>query len=200
VLKALSKANWHGAAAVQRSRQLLTPRLVGWHVAGRGGFRALAGGVVESYGGPGLFWYADEVFEDFVLSVEWRITRPEDNSGVFLRCPPLTRSPQPAIERGYEVQIDDRGLDPKRHVLGSPLHLTGAIYELAPARRRCSRPAGEWNMFEVSARGPILAVKLNAEDVSFLENASREPRGHIGLQNHHYGSVVQFRNLRITPL
>jgi hypothetical protein len=185
---------------MQHSLQLLTPRLVGWHVAGRGGFRVLADGVVESYGGPGLFWYADKAFEDYVLSVEWRITRLEDNSGVFLRFPPLTHSPQPAIQRGYEVQIDDRGRDPNRRILGSPLHLTGAIYELAPARRRCSRPPGEWNMFEISARGSTLAVKLNAKEVSLLENAAREPCGHIGLQNHHDGSAVQFRDLRITPL
>jgi phosphatidylserine decarboxylase len=102
--------------------------------------------------------------------------------------------------RGYEVQIDDRGLDPKRQVLDSAFHLTGAIYELAPAIRRCSRPIGQWNRFEVAARGPILAVKLNGEAVSFLENASRQPSGHIGLQNHHGGSAVQFRDLRVMTL
>jgi Domain of Unknown Function (DUF1080) len=172
----------------------------GWRMAGLGGFRALPDGAVESYGGPGLFWYLDEVFQDFALSVEWRLSRPEDNSGVFVRFPPLTDSPQPAIERGYEVQIDDRGFDPKSRVLDSALHLTGAIYELAPAVRRCSRPVGDWNLFEIIARGPTLAVKLNGEEVSFLENASREPHGHIGLQNHHDGSAVQFRGLRIRSL
>jgi hypothetical protein len=48
--------------------------------------------------------------------------------------------------------------------------------------------------------GPKLAVKLNREEVSHLEHASREPQGHIGLQNHHDGSAVQFRDLRITRL
>jgi Domain of Unknown Function (DUF1080) len=181
-------------------RQLLTPDLAGWRMAGPGGFRRLPDGVVESYGGSGVFWFADEAFADFLLTVEWRITGPEDNSGVFLRCPPLSDSPQPAIERGYEVQIDDRGLDPERHVFDSPLHLTGAIYRLAPAARRCSRPVGVWNMMEVTAKGSTIAVKLNGKEVSNLENASREPRGHIGLQNHHEGSAVQFRDLRVMPL
>jgi len=181
-------------------QRLLTFDPAAWRMAGPGGFRLLPDGAVESYGGSGLFWYGDEVFQDFDLSVEWRITRPEDNSGVFLRFPPLADSPQPAIERGYEVQIDDRGFDPKKEVLGSALHLTGAIYELAPALRRCSRPVGEWNRFEITARGPTVAVKLNREVVSFLENASREPRGHIGLQNHHDGSAVQFRSVRIMQL
>jgi Domain of Unknown Function (DUF1080) len=182
------------------ARPLLRSDLAGWRMAGVGGFRQLEDGAVESCGGPGLFWYAHEVFEDFTLSVEWRISKPEDNSGVFLRFPPLTDSPQPAIERGYEVQIDDRGFDPKRQILGSALHLTGAIYEMAPAVRQCSRPIGEWNLFEIAARGATLAVKLNSEDVSFLENASRESRGHIGLQNHGESSAVQFRDLRVAPV
>lgn len=174
--------------------------LDGWRMAGPGGFRQIPNGIIESYGGPGLFWYAHEAFKDFVLTIEWRITLREDNSGVFLRAPPLSTSPQPAIERGYEVQIDDRGLDPDANVLGSALHLTGAIYRLAPAIRRLSRPVGEWNEFEITANGQMLAVKLNSEHVSLLENASREPRGHIGLQNHHEGSAVQFRNLRVALL
>ena len=181
-------------------KRLLTSDLAGWRMAGPGGFHRLSNGILESYGGPGIFWYAHEMFEDFVLSVAWRITHPDDNSGVFLRVPPLSESPQPAIDRGYEVQIDDRGLDPKRNVFGSAFHLTGAIYPLAPAVRRCSRAAGEWNLFEITARGATLAVKLNGQEVSILANASREPRGHIGLQNHRDGSAVQFRDLHVMPL
>jgi 3-keto-disaccharide hydrolase len=184
----------------QMRKRFLTSDYAGWRMAGPGGFSRLPDGIVESYGGPGLFWYAHEVFEDFVLSVAWRITRPDDNSGVFLRFPPLSDSPQLAIERGYEVQIDDRGLDPKRNVFGSAFHLTGAIYQLAPAVRRCSRAAGEWNLFEITARGAMLAVKLNGQEVSILKNASREPRGHIGMQNHHNGSAVQFRDLYVMAL
>jgi hypothetical protein len=183
-----------------RTQELLTSDLTGWRMAGPGGFRVVSGGVIESHGGSGIFWYADEVFENFLLTVEWRLSREDDNSGVFLRIPPLTDSPQPAIDRGYEVQIDDRGLDPERRLLGSPLHLTGAIYRLAPVVRRCSRPVREWNLFEVTANGPLIAVKLNGEDVCRLDNASREPCGHIGLQNHHDGSAVQFRALRLLAL
>jgi Domain of Unknown Function (DUF1080) len=109
-------------------KRCLTSDHAGWRMAGPGGFRRLPDGIVESYGGPGFFWYAHEAFEDFALSVAWRITRSDDNSGVFLRFPPLSDSPQPAIERGYEVQIDDRGLDPKRNVFGSAcLHNGSAV-------------------------------------------------------------------------
>jgi hypothetical protein len=186
---------------MSQSRPLLTPTMAGWRMAGPGGFRwSGAGNALESFGGSGLFWYVDEVFDDFVLRVEWRLTRPEDNSGVFLRCPPLEDDPQPATERGYEVQIDDRGLDPDTGHFGSALHLTGAIYRLAPATSRVSRPVGEWNAFEVTAHGPEIVVRLNGTEISRLERASREPCGHIGLQNHHEGSAVQFRGLEIMRL
>lgn len=174
--------------------------LSGWRMAGPGGFRAASAGAVESFGGSGLFWYARDAFEDFLLTVEWRLTNADDNSGVFLRCPPLEDDLQPAIEHGYEVQIDDRGFDPQRQVTGSPLHLTGAIYRLAPATRLLSRETGLWNAFEVSAIGPTITVRLNGQEASKLEHASRSPRGHVALQNHHEGSAVRFRNLRVLPL
>jgi hypothetical protein len=177
----------------------LFSNLDGWRMAGPGGFRRFSDGTIESYGGPGLLWYADEAFEDFLLLLEWRIARTEDNSGVFIRAPPLSDSPQPAIERGYEVQIDDRGVDPVTNLLGSPFHMTGAIYQLAPAVRRPSRPVGQWNDFEIAVRGPTISVRLNGEEVSHLANGSRETRGYIGLQNHHEGSAVRFRNLRVVP-
>ncbi|WP_346658102.1 DUF1080 domain-containing protein [Bradyrhizobium sp. 157] len=176
---------------------LAASRLSGWRMAGPGGFRNVAEGVVESFGGPGLFWYAEELFDDLVLTVEWRLSLLDDNSGLFLRCPPLADSPQPAIEHGYEIQIDDRGLDPEKQSLESPLHFTGAIYQLAPAVRFASRPVGQWNRFEVHAIGSTISVVLNGEEVSRLEGASRQPVGHIGLQNHHAGSAVQFRNLLV---
>ena len=177
----------------------LFSNLDGWRMAGPGGFRRFSDGTIESYGGPGLLWYADEAFEDFLLLLEWRIARTEDNSGVFIRAPPLSDSPQPAIERGYEVQIDDRGVDPVTNLPGSPFHMTGAIYQLAPAVRRPSRPVGQWNDFEIAVRGPTISVRLNGEEVSHLANGSRETRGYIGLQNHHKGSAVRFRNLRVVP-
>jgi hypothetical protein len=179
---------------------LLTPRLAGWRMAGAGGVACHDDGVVESYGGSGIFWYAEAAFDDFTLRAAWRLTGSEDNSGIFLRIPPLGNDPRPAIEEGYEVQIDDRGFDPETRRLGSPLHLTGAIYRLAPAAFLASRPIGQWNEFEVTAAQATLAVRLNGALVARLDGASRRSRGHIGLQAHHQGSAVQFRDLRIRPL
>jgi hypothetical protein len=176
---------------------LLMPDLRGWRMAGPGCFCVTEQGLFESEGGHGLLWYAAEVFDDFVLEVRWRLTGPEDNSGVFLRTPPLADDPAPAVAEGYEVQIDDRGVDPEGGRLGSPLHLTGAIYKLAPAARLLSRPPGAWNEFWITARGDAIVVALNGEEASRLEQGKRNRRGHLALQCHRPGSRVQFEQVRI---
>ncbi len=183
-----------------QAEALLSEDLSGWTMAGEGGFDYVGAGVVESRGGPGLCWYGREIYENLVLEVEWRVASRTDNSGVFLRCPPLAADPAPAIERGFEVQIDERGYDPEARVEDSALHSTGAIYKLAPALAHASYPIGEWNRFHIVARGGTLEVALNGELVSRTRGASREPRGHVALQAHHEGSRVQFRALRVRRL
>lgn len=183
----------------QEFTSLLTPGMAGWRMAGEGGFRPSDGGI-ESYGGPGLLWYAEREFEDFVLRVRWRLKNGHDNSGVFIRIPPLERDLGPAIREGYEVQIDDRGVDPDAGTLDSRLHLTGAVYRLAPAIANASGPVGMWNDFEIAATGGTIQVTLNDVPVAQLENGTRRRRGHIALQAHHDGSSVQFQAVDIRAL
>ncbi|HKU95525.1 MAG TPA: DUF1080 domain-containing protein [Vineibacter sp.] len=181
-------------------RELLTADLAGWRMAGQGGFRWTTPGILASHGGPGLLWYADDVFDDFTLHVVWRTTARTDNSGIFLRSPALRDTPAPAIAHGYEVQIDDRGLDPQTGREGSPLHITGAIYRLAPCAQLLSRPTGDWNEFVIMARGPWIRVALNGSPAAQLDAGTRNRAGHLALQCHHEGSVVQFKSVAISRL
>lgn len=177
-----------------------------WRVAGQGRFRRVGPGVIESDGGPGLLWWPRDELASFLLMVDWRASSPGDNSGVFLRVPPLgaddpERDWLPAVQEGYEVQIDDRGMDPATGATGSAWHRTGAVYALAPARAAASRPVGRWNTFAIAARGPAVTVALNGVPVSELrEEAGRRARGYLALQAHHPGSRVAFRNLQVRRL
>jgi len=80
------------------------------------------------------------------------------------------------------------------------LHQTGAVYKLAPAVPLASSPVGQWNTFEIVAKTNEIMVTLNGVLVSHLMSGTRPLKGHIGLQNHHFGSRVQFRNIRIKTL
>ncbi len=177
-----------------------------WRMSGHGGFHFLEG-EAQSDGGPGLLWYTREAFADFVLKVDWRASSRTDNSGVFLRIPELgTGNPdkdwKPAVDLGYEIQIDDRGLAPEAGASGDSFHRTGAIYGLAPAESPATRAVGEWNTFQIEARGREIAVWLNGEPVSRFDGdpLGRLARGYIALEAHGPGSRVSFRNLRIKRL
>ena len=190
-------------APLANETALIGKALDGWQMAGSGRFVAVGTGTVESQDGIGLLWYTKEEYSDFVLTVDWRASSVFDNSGVFIRFPKLGNADPAndwrlAVDQGYEIQIDERGFDPSTNSAGSPLHRTGAIYQMAPALIQTSQPLGEWNRFEISAIGPQLTVTLNGVEVSRLTgDGSRPLRGHVGLQNHHPGSRVQFRNLRV---
>lgn len=180
--------------------RLETGGLSGWQMAGSGSFMELGANIIESVGGTGLLWFSREQFTNFILKVEWQIFNEFDNSGVYLRFPALGKDFKPADTQGYEVQIDERAIDPQGNQ-GSPLHRTGAIYGLAPSSKPdVPRLVGQWNTFEVQANGPAITVKLNGQSVSNLPNGNRSLKGHIGLQNHHAGSRVQFRNIRLKKL
>lgn len=171
--------------------------LTGWRMAGAGNFMELGGNIIESVGGTGLLWFSGQEFDDFTLRLEWQIFSEFDNSGVYIRFPALGSDFTPADSQGYEIQIDERGIDPQGNA-GSALHRTGAVYGLAAS----SKPGlpfllGQWNTFEITAAGPALSVKPNGNPVASLPNGPRSLKGHIGLQNHHAGSRAQFRNIRI---
>ena len=212
-LTALTLARRTTDAIVERSfhlqpgfHRLGNGSLNGWRMAGSGGFIELGANIIESAGGIGLLWFTEEVFDNFVLHVEWRASDITDNSGIFIRFPTLGNADPAndwklAVDQGYEIQIDDRGINPDAGTQHDPLHQTGAIYGIAAASHLASKPVGQWNTFEIEARGQDIRVRLNGDMVSQLTaDGSRPAKGHIGLQNHHPGARVQFRNLQIEPL
>jgi hypothetical protein len=68
---------------------------------------------METSGWYGLYWYIKEQFGNFVLRVDWRISRREENSGIYIRIPPpgSSNALSEADAKGHEIQIDPRGYD-----------------------------------------------------------------------------------------
>jgi hypothetical protein len=110
----------------------------------------------------GLLWYTKEKYKDFVLKVDWKISRGNDNSGVFVRFSDPDNDPIIAVNTGYEIQIDDMAMQD-----GNPLHKTGAIYNFAAPSNAAvaSKPVGQWNTFEIEVIGQKYRVMLNGEKV-----------------------------------
>jgi hypothetical protein len=183
---------------------LLDANFESWQMAGAGRFTKI-NNIIESVGGTGLLWYKKEAFKNFILKTDWRVTDINDNSGIYIRMPDVSKANGNWLQvanQGWEVQIDERGFDSTTNTEKDALKLTGAIYDLAPARiQDAARPVCEWNTFEIQVRDQSIKVLLNGRLVSELANDStRPPEGFIGFQNHHPGSRVQFGNIRIKKL
>ena len=159
------------------------------------------GAVLETSGWYGLYWYTKEQFSNFVLSIEWRISRREENSGIYIRIPaPNVANPlQAADAQGHEIQIDQRGFDSVTGTEGHPLKITGAIYDLQAPSASTQVQIGDWNKYEIEANGPRIRVTLNGQLVNDYQSP-RQQTGFFALQAHDFVSRTQFRNLMIKKL
>ncbi len=187
-------------------KQLFNGRdLSGWEMAGPGMFHVEHGALVTE-GGMGLLWYTGEKIGDAALRAVYKVTRDEDNSGVFIRMSDRPPDPWFAVHNGYEVQI---------LAAADEWHRTGCIYSLAPALAEAQRPPGEWNVMDIRMEGDLVRVSLNdvlvcdfdpsqpVPERQYQWEPERGPRaehGYIGLQNHDAASVVAFREVSVAPL
>ncbi|HUF61993.1 MAG TPA: DUF1080 domain-containing protein, partial [Verrucomicrobiales bacterium] len=136
----------------------------------------------------GSWLRTEKEYGDFVFEFEYAINE-KGNAGVFLRSA-LEKNP---AFTGHEMQIvDDHGGEPK-------VWSTGALYDVTAASKNMSKPAGEWNIVKIEARGARIQIWLNGEKIVDYES-DRRRKGYLGLQNHDARAVVKFRNLKAAEL
>ena len=167
----------------------------GWRMAGPGKFVLVKyDKSLQSEGGMGLLWYTKKKYKDFVLKIDWKVNRRNDNSGVFVRFSNPDNYLGIAVNTGYEIQIDDMAMPD-----GNPLHKTGAIYNFAAPlnAQAASKPVGQWNTFEIEITGQKYTVILNGKKVIPEFTGNRNTEGYIGIQNHDTDSHVSFKNIMI---
>jgi len=171
---------------------------------------AIRRGALEARPGSdiGLLWLNRPTPPRYVLRLEWMMTAPDDNSGIFVGFPNpegegYDNTAYVGVNLGFEVQIDEQARPD-----GAALHRTAAIYSFKGATDGplVVRPVGEWNQYEITVDGQNLTVALNGNVVNQfhfagdpqpprrgLPSSAQEPR-FVGLQTH-TGRVL-FRNLQ----
>ena len=160
--------------------------LAGWKHAGPGGF-TVADGELHTDAGMGLLWYSEKEFSDFTLTLEFKVSRKEDNSGIFVRFPDPGNDPWVAVKEGHEIQICDTETGKQ----------TGAIYNFQNSTELATKPVGEWNQYEITVVGKKYTVKLNGKVVNEYTTEKPLKKGYVGLQNHDPKSKVSFRNVKV---
>jgi hypothetical protein len=183
--------------------------LSGWQQVGPGNF-VVEDGLLKTVGGMGMILYPAEKFSNAIIRVVFKVKDNDCNSGVFIRIPEKPADEWVAVNKGYEVQIDN-GI---RHV-GGEYHCTGVLYSLTKAMAHPQKKPGEWNTMEITLDGQRTLVYVNGEKVTDFkegdpvpaktrdfepERGPRPESGYIGLQNHDTLSTVYFKEVAVKPL
>jgi hypothetical protein len=154
----------------------------------------------------------DEEFENFELSLEWKISE-KGNSGIFFN---VSEKPEftATWQTGPEMQI----LDDAGHPDGKfPKHTAGANYDLSIPLVKSVRATGDWNHVRIICNQGKVTYYLNGQITAKYELWSPEwdalvlaskfkdmseygqkRKGKIALQDH--GDPVWFRNIKIRRL
>ena len=163
-----------------------------WNRIGDANWRAEDGAIVADKG-KGGYLVSRDAYKDFEIRAEfWAAT--DTNSGVFIRCS------DPAKVGGatcYEVNIWDIRPEPK--------YATGAIVNVAAVPvPLVYKAGGHWNVYEITAKGTQLTVKLNGVQTANAQD-STHASGPFALQ---YGpgvkdaqsGPIKWRKVQIRPL
>src|SRR5215472_5647753 len=123
-------------------------------------------GVLHTQPGKGLLWCTRKKIGNVTLRVVYKMSNDRGNSGVFIRIPSEPASEGDAINKGIEVQIDNRDDD---------WHCTGVLYSMTKALARPYKPAGEWNTMDITMQGVRTIVRVNGVLVTDYDGTSPVP-------------------------
>lgn len=159
-----------------------------------------------------MLW-SDRDYDDFDLELEFK-TDDGTNSGVLI----YVSDPANWVANSVEVQIADDYSE--QWSKAAKTWQCGALFgHLAPTKSMVKRP-GEWNRMAISARGPLVKVWINGEQVIDADmrdwtSATTNPdgseippwlstpwaelptKGRIGFQGKHAGAPIWFRHIRV---
>jgi choline dehydrogenase-like flavoprotein len=171
-----------------------------WQTAGAGIFSLQHGEIVVGPGSDlGLFYLATNTFQDFTLKLEFKLSRVDNNSGVFIRFRdprlPVPDRNRPGVsnsynnqafvgvDTGFEIQIDElaRGNPQQGIPDGLDEHRTGAVYNIPIGAgdghqiyiRGAALAPEQWNTYQIDARGQNYTVQLNGQRVTQFANNDR---------------------------
>ena len=164
-------------------------------------------GAIACKAGKGGTIYTAEEYADFTVRLEVMIPAGSNN-GLAIRYP---GSGDTAYVGMCELQVLDN--DAPKYAKLDPRQYHGSAYGMVAAKRGHLKPAGEWNVQEVTVKGSTIAVVLNGvtildcdlSKVNMDEVMGKKPHpgkdrtsGHFGFAGHN--DLVLYRNIRIKRL
>jgi len=159
------------------------------------------GAIVCKPGKGGVLFHKD-VFDDFVMQVEYQMPAA-GNNGLAIRYPGEGRASYVGM---CEIQLLDD--EDAKYAKLDPRQYTGSVYGMAAPARGYNRPLGQWNFMDVEVRGSTIQVELNGTritdaDVStitqFMGDLPHPGKdrlsGHVGFAGHN--DPVAIKGVRV---
>ena len=182
----------------------------GWRKLGGGDFPkewAVENACLRKLSGKAGDLVYEQPFENFELSFEWIVPKPNGNSGVKYR---VQEKQGNSFAYGPEYQLMADGDV-------SDKNATGSLYDVLPPKGKKLKGPGEFNESRIVVNGDhvehwlngVKVVEYSAASEAFKagwakskfkkdESFARPARGYIDLQDH--GDEVWFRNIKIREL
>jgi hypothetical protein len=138
--------------------------------------------------GPGHL-FTDGTYTDFEMRALVKVNE-RGNSGMYFRVTPNPAANNP-WPNGYEAQIDQH--DPK--------NFTGCIYNAAwpeDVQAPITRD-NAWFDYRIRAEGNRIRTWINGVPMVDTE-LEQFDEGHLALQGHHTGNVIEFKDIRVLEL
>lgn len=130
---------------------------------------------------------------DGILHVEWRFKKLDGkagyNSGVYVR-----NSADGAV--WHQAQVGNKNVG---HIFGNTL--SDGKNSKIPSNKltgpQRGKEAGEWNVYEITAKGPQVTLWINGA-VTASWPTCQVPRGHVGMEAEGY--FIEFKNIKFKDL
>ena len=155
-------------------------------------------GVLQCAGNPIGYIQTEELYDNFVLELEWRFD-PEKgagNSGVLLR----TIGDDTVWPKSMEAQLHSRNAGDFWNI-GDYIAATDA--KRTDGRRTVKshetneKPLGEWNKYRIVVNGGTIELWVNGLLQNIATNVEVN-KGRIALQSE--GAYIEFRNISLRPI
>jgi len=157
-------------------------------------------GTIVGFGGRNHLYYMGEAYKNFELKIDVKINN-DGNSGVYVKSQ-WQDAAWPTT--GFELQVNSSHRDHLR---------TGTLYGIVQILEAPHKD-DEWFTYHIICRGNELVVHVNEKHLyTYVDQRTGPPAtpitdgnkriaqtGHIALQQHHQGSVVEFKNIFVKKL
>lgn len=147
-----------------------------------------------------------QMYQNFIMEVEWRHMIPKGNAGIFVWADDITAKGQP-FHRGIEVQVLENAYGNNRshttHGDIFPIHgarmtpVNGHGGSRAFPTEERSKPSPEWNHYRIECNNGDISLAVNGKVVTRGKDCSPS-KGYICIESE--GGVVHYRNMKIKRL